>query len=127
MLEAIAKQGKEAFYSGPIARAIIDAIHHDGGEMTLDDLASFAQDSRYVCDAIWRVQREYHAAAQQWRHCASRIVLSMLETRPSRSAQRDREGAQLGGLRASGDGMPETRVRGSRALAGRRGLCGRAD
>jgi len=40
-LELIAAQGKDAFYTGDIARAIVDTITRDGGHMTLADLASF--------------------------------------------------------------------------------------
>jgi gamma-glutamyltranspeptidase/glutathione hydrolase len=40
-LEAISTGGSDAFYSGPIAKSIVDAIQADGGLMTLDDLASY--------------------------------------------------------------------------------------
>ncbi len=37
-LRAIAEGGPEAFYSGPIAQAIVDSLEEQGGVMTLDDL-----------------------------------------------------------------------------------------
>ncbi len=40
-LELIARDGAAAFYSGPIAQAIVRTIEADGGDMTLADLASF--------------------------------------------------------------------------------------
>jgi gamma-glutamyltranspeptidase/glutathione hydrolase len=40
-LELIARDGAAAFYSGPIAHAIVRAIQSDGGDITLADLASF--------------------------------------------------------------------------------------
>ncbi len=81
VLEAIAKQGKEAFYSGPIARAIIDAIHHDGGEMTLDDLASFAPKTRVPFVTRFG---EYNVVSMPPPSSGGIVlaqVLSMLETR----------------------------------------------
>lgn len=41
-LELIAAQGAEAFYSGPIADAIMEVMEEGGGPMTLADLASYA-------------------------------------------------------------------------------------
>jgi gamma-glutamyltranspeptidase/glutathione hydrolase len=41
LLAAIARDGAPAFYQGTTARRIIDAVHHDGGELSLEDLASF--------------------------------------------------------------------------------------
>jgi gamma-glutamyltranspeptidase/glutathione hydrolase len=40
-LEAIAERGADAFYSGPTARAIADAVHARGGVLTTDDLARY--------------------------------------------------------------------------------------
>lgn len=39
-LRAIAEGGKEAFYRGEIARAIVEVVQQAGGVMTLDDLAA---------------------------------------------------------------------------------------
>ncbi len=40
-LRLIADQGRDAFYSGPVAQSIVDAVQADGGLMTLEDLANF--------------------------------------------------------------------------------------
>jgi len=40
-LEAIASEGPDAFYCGPVARLMVDAIQRGGGVLTGDDLAEF--------------------------------------------------------------------------------------
>jgi gamma-glutamyltranspeptidase/glutathione hydrolase len=40
-LQLIAEQGRDAFYEGPVAQSIVDAVQADGGLMTLDDLADY--------------------------------------------------------------------------------------
>ncbi|MEI7657905.1 MAG: gamma-glutamyltransferase, partial [Phycisphaerae bacterium] len=45
-LELIATEGAKAFYEGPIAKAIVEAVRKDGGSMTLDDLASYRVEER---------------------------------------------------------------------------------
>ncbi len=40
-LDAIAAGGADAFYRGPIAQKIVDAVRQAGGRMTLDDLANY--------------------------------------------------------------------------------------
>lgn len=40
-LRLIARDGKDAFYSGPIASEIVATIANDGGVMTADDLAAY--------------------------------------------------------------------------------------
>lgn len=41
-LKQIAKQGRKAFYEGPIAKRILECSKERGGTMTADDLAKFA-------------------------------------------------------------------------------------
>jgi gamma-glutamyltranspeptidase/glutathione hydrolase len=41
VLEAIAASGAEAFYTGPIARRLVDATRQEGGPLTLADLESY--------------------------------------------------------------------------------------
>lgn len=41
VLMQIAERGRAAFYEGPVAEAIVEAVRADGGEMTLDDLRGF--------------------------------------------------------------------------------------
>lgn len=40
VLEAVAEQGRDGFYQGPVARAIVAEVERQGGIMTLEDLAS---------------------------------------------------------------------------------------
>jgi gamma-glutamyltranspeptidase/glutathione hydrolase len=60
-LRLIAEGGAKAFYTGPIAQAIVDKVQHapvNQGGMTLDDLANFkAQEREPVCGAyrVWRL------------------------------------------------------------------------
>ncbi|HYE63338.1 MAG TPA: gamma-glutamyltransferase [Phycisphaerales bacterium] len=41
VLRLIAEKGSAGFYEGDVARAIVDAVRRDGGEMTLEDLAGY--------------------------------------------------------------------------------------
>jgi gamma-glutamyltranspeptidase/glutathione hydrolase len=41
LLERIVREGAAGFYQGEVAKAILDSIHGDGGEMTLEDLAGY--------------------------------------------------------------------------------------
>jgi gamma-glutamyltranspeptidase/glutathione hydrolase len=40
-LQLIADQGRDAFYHGPVAQSIVDAVQADGGLITLEDLAGY--------------------------------------------------------------------------------------
>jgi len=40
-LQLIADQGRDAFYTGPIAQSIVDAVQADGGLITMDDMADY--------------------------------------------------------------------------------------
>ncbi len=55
-LELIASEGPAAFYSGPIASAIVDAVQAgpDGGSLTLDDLAAYRAIVREAVCGDWR-------------------------------------------------------------------------
>src|SRR2546427_9426612 len=46
MLRQVAEGGAEAFYRGPIARAIARAVREAGGWLTEDDLGGFAPEWR---------------------------------------------------------------------------------
>lgn len=56
-LRLIQAQGKDAFYKGDIARAIVAKVQRDGGVMTLDDLA------KYEPDWVDTVSTTYHGYA----------------------------------------------------------------
>jgi gamma-glutamyltranspeptidase/glutathione hydrolase len=51
-LESIANEGPQAFYSGNLAREIVDAIQADGGFMTREDLASHKAEVRAPISAV---------------------------------------------------------------------------
>lgn len=38
--QELGEGGKQSFYQGRVAQAIVDVIHQNGGVMTLDDLSS---------------------------------------------------------------------------------------
>ncbi|OOF93842.1 hypothetical protein ASPCADRAFT_209081 [Aspergillus carbonarius ITEM 5010] len=53
-LETIADQGPDAFYSGPIAKTMIDAVQAANGTMTLEDLAGYTVAIRNVSQIDYR-------------------------------------------------------------------------
>ncbi|KAJ5782344.1 hypothetical protein N7457_004118 [Penicillium paradoxum] len=53
-LAAIAKRGPEAFYSGPIAETMIDALQSENGTMTLDDLSNYTLAIRDITQIDYR-------------------------------------------------------------------------
>jgi gamma-glutamyltranspeptidase / glutathione hydrolase len=61
LLAAIAERGREAFYAGPTAQAIVSAIRRCGGSMSTDDLA----DHRTICPAVVSVPWHEGTAAVQ--------------------------------------------------------------
>ena len=40
-LRLVAEQGRDAFYQGPVAQSIVDAVQGDGGLITMEDLAGY--------------------------------------------------------------------------------------
>ncbi|KAJ5342393.1 hypothetical protein N7541_011517 [Penicillium brevicompactum] len=53
-LEAIGKQGPDAFYTGPIAETMINALQSANGTMTLEDLKNYTVAIRNVSDIDYR-------------------------------------------------------------------------
>lgn len=53
-LETISQQGADAFYSGPIAEATINALQAANGTMTLEDLANYTIANRDVAQIDYR-------------------------------------------------------------------------
>lgn len=58
-LGAIADRGAEAFYRGPVARAIADTVRAYGGVMTADDLAAYRAIERAPVSGRYRGYRVY--------------------------------------------------------------------
>ncbi|KAJ5932525.1 hypothetical protein N7516_007014 [Penicillium verrucosum] len=53
-LEAIAQRGADAFYSGPIAETMINALQRENGTMTLEDLKNYTVAIRNVSQIDYR-------------------------------------------------------------------------
>jgi gamma-glutamyltranspeptidase/glutathione hydrolase len=53
-LETIAKHGPDAFYSGPIAETMINALQRENGTMTLDDLSNYTVAIRNISQIDYR-------------------------------------------------------------------------
>ena len=53
-LRLIADQGRDAFYHGPVAESIVDAVQSDGGLMTMEDLAGFDVSYRTPVTSTYR-------------------------------------------------------------------------
>ncbi|KAJ5577977.1 uncharacterized protein N7459_006941 [Penicillium hispanicum] len=53
-LEAIAERGPDAFYSGPIAETMINALGRENGTMTLEDLSNYSIAIRNISQINYR-------------------------------------------------------------------------
>ncbi|MDX2418687.1 MAG: gamma-glutamyltransferase [Xanthomonadales bacterium] len=53
-LRLIAEQGRDAFYHGPVAQSIVDAVQADGGLITMEDLAGFDVSFREPVTSTYR-------------------------------------------------------------------------
>ncbi|CAG8927634.1 unnamed protein product [Penicillium salamii] len=62
-LEAIGKRGPDAFYSGPIAESMINAVQAANGTMTLDDLKNYTVAIRNVSHIDYRGYKVTSATA----------------------------------------------------------------
>ncbi|CAG8095505.1 unnamed protein product [Penicillium salamii] len=62
-LEAIGKRGPDAFYSGPIAETMINAVQAANGTMTLDDLKNYTVAIRNVSHIDYRGYKVTSATA----------------------------------------------------------------
>jgi gamma-glutamyltranspeptidase/glutathione hydrolase len=81
-LELIAAHGADGFYKGPVADAIIKAIAADGGDMTLDDLASYKVEERPPLQASFRGSTIITMPPPSSGGIVFAQVLAMLEDRP---------------------------------------------
>ncbi len=91
-LRAIAAHGSKAFYSGPVAQAIVDAVQHapvNAGGMTLADLANYRAKERAPVCGIYRVYRLCSMGPPSSGGISVLQILGMLERFPSKDLQPD--------------------------------------
>jgi len=81
MLEAIAAQGPDAFYKGPLAKALIKALRKSNGTMTPDDLKDYDVISRTPVEIDYRGFK-LHACGAPASGAVVLSVLKILETYP---------------------------------------------
>ncbi|EPQ57051.1 gamma-glutamyltranspeptidase [Gloeophyllum trabeum ATCC 11539] len=62
-LRAVAEQGPDAFYSGPIASSLLHTIHATGGILTAADLASYKPIVRRALEGTYRGMKVYTSHA----------------------------------------------------------------
>lgn len=78
-LRAIADGGKDAYYRGEIARAIVDVVQKSGGVMTLDDLAAHESTWDEPISTTYRGVRVWECPPNG-QGLATLIALNILET-----------------------------------------------
>jgi gamma-glutamyltranspeptidase/glutathione hydrolase len=76
--ENIARDGRDAFYRGEIARAIVDVIRQAGGTMTLDDLAAHTSTWEKPLSVTYRGYR-IHECPPNGQGITALIALNILE------------------------------------------------
>jgi gamma-glutamyltranspeptidase/glutathione hydrolase len=89
-LRAIARGGAKAFYSGPIARAIVDKVQHapvNRGGMTLADLAHYKAVERAPVCGMYRVYRLCSMGPPSSGGIAVLQILGMLQQFPAKDLQ----------------------------------------
>jgi gamma-glutamyltranspeptidase/glutathione hydrolase len=91
-LRKIAEDGKEAFYQGEIAEAIAQVVHHAGGCLTVDDLATHTSTWEQPISTTYRGLRVWECPPNG-QGLAALIALNLLEgfelsSLPPLSAQR---------------------------------------
>ncbi len=75
-LEQIANRGADAFYTGPIANATIEAIRRTGGTMTLEDLANYTVTIRQPLNVTYRGYRIFSPPSP----ASGAVLLGVLKT-----------------------------------------------
>jgi gamma-glutamyltranspeptidase/glutathione hydrolase len=80
-LEAIAQQGREAFYKGEIAAKILDAMKKHGGTMTAQDLAEYSSEFVEPISTTYRDWTVYEIPPNG-QGMAALEMLSIMETFP---------------------------------------------
>ena len=89
-LRAIAKDGPKAFYSGPVAQAIVDAVQHapvNPGGMTLADLANYQAKERAPVCGDYRIYHLCSMGPPSSGGISVLQILGMLERFPSKDLQ----------------------------------------
>jgi gamma-glutamyltranspeptidase/glutathione hydrolase len=89
-LRTIAKDGAKAFYSGPVAQAIVDAVQHapvNPGGMQLSDLASYRAKERAPVCGTYRIYRLCSMGPPSSGGISVLQILGMLERFPSSDLQ----------------------------------------
>jgi gamma-glutamyltranspeptidase/glutathione hydrolase len=54
VLDRIGREGRDAFYGGDVARAIVDVVQRGGGMLTADDLAAYQAQEHALVSAAYR-------------------------------------------------------------------------
>lgn len=80
-LEAIGERGPEAFYSGPIAETMINALRSSNGTMTLEDLKNYTVAIRNVSQIEYRGYKITSTSAPS-SGTVGLSILKILETYP---------------------------------------------
>lgn len=82
-LRLIASQGRDGFYKGEVAEAIVRAVKADGGEMTMEDLAAYQVEERAPLRASFRGYEVMSMPPPSSGGVVLAQVLAMLEQRGS--------------------------------------------
>lgn len=75
-LEAIANDGPDAFYNGPIAEATIAAVQSENGTMTIEDLQNYTVAIRPSANITYRGYRIFSGSAPS----SGEVALSVMKT-----------------------------------------------
>ncbi len=81
LCERIVREGAAGFYGGEVAKAIVDAVHADGGELTLEDLATYRPRYRAAFATAFQGNRLLSMPPPSSGGLVLAQVLSMLELR----------------------------------------------
>lgn len=74
-LEVIAAQGPDAFYKGPLAKAMVRALRETNGSMTMEDLANYKVESKRPVEIDYKGFHLYGCGAP----ASGAVALSVLK------------------------------------------------
>jgi gamma-glutamyltranspeptidase/glutathione hydrolase len=83
-LKLIAEQGPDAFYKGPIARAIVDASTRNGGILTMKDFADYTVEETEPVQCSYRGYEVLSSAPPSSGGTTICLILNVLEGYPMR-------------------------------------------